>query len=397
MLSRLRVLLVEDHAFQRRLGARMLEEIGLVDHLEAADGESALDVLQAQPEPVDIALVDLDLPGIDGVELIRAIADRRLARAVALVSAIDVSVQHTIALMTRAAGLRMLGCIEKPLTRDRLSDVLKTYLEGEPVSAEALAEVFSAEMLSLALGDGEVVPWFQPQVEMRNGRVIGVEALARWRRADGRVLPASQFIAMLEQNRRSAALADHTLLVAARAWAAWKARGFDLKVSVNLCAADLDEPQIADHYEAIVRQVGMPTDRVVFEVTESSVLGDTVRGLGILARLRLKGFGLSIDDFGTGYSSLSQLAQLPFTELKIDRSFVSGVERMPKNKAMIAATIDLARRLDLEVVAEGVEREEEWQVLAELGCHAAQGWLVSEAVPPDDLPPVIDRWQRPRA
>jgi EAL domain-containing protein (putative c-di-GMP-specific phosphodiesterase class I)/AmiR/NasT family two-component response regulator len=396
MLSRLRVLLVEDHAFQRRLGGRMLEDVGLRDHLEAADGEAALEVLQAQAEPVDVALVDLDLPGMDGVELIRAIADRRLARAVALVSAIDVSVQHTIALMTRAAGLRMLGCIEKPLTRERLSEVLKIYLDGEPTSPELLEEVLSVDVIGRALGDGEVMPWFQPQVEMRNGRVVGVEALARWRRADGSVLPASRFIAQLERTRHSAALAELTLAEAARAWARWKARGLDLKVSVNLCAADLDEPQIADRYEGLVREAGMPTDRLVFEVTESSVLGDTVRGLGILARLRLKGFGLSIDDFGTGYSSLSQLSQLPFTELKIDRSFVSGVERMPKNKAMIAATIDLARRLDLEVVAEGVERTEEWQILAELGCHAAQGWLVSPAVPSDDLPPAVERWQTAR-
>jgi EAL domain-containing protein (putative c-di-GMP-specific phosphodiesterase class I) len=140
----------------------------------------------------------------------------------------------------------------------------------------------------------------------------------------------------------------------------------------------------------------MPPEQLVFEVTESSVMADTAKGLGILARLRLKGFGLSIDDFGTGYSSLSQLAQIPFTELKIDRSFVAGAHLQPKNRAMIAATLDLARRLRLSVVGEGVETAEEWELLASMGCDVAQGWLIAKAVPGDDIPEAIHRWRNAR-
>ena len=122
----------------------------------------------------------------------------------------------------------------------------------------------------------------------------------------------------------------------------------------------------------------MPED-VILEITESSVMCDTARGLGMLARLRLKGFGLSVDDFGTGYSSLAQLSQIPFTELKIDHGFVNDSPNQPRKRAVIEASLDLARKLDLNVVAEGVETMEEWQLLAELGCDFAQGYLISPA------------------
>ena len=388
----LRVLLVEDHAFQRRLGLKMLADLGVRAPLEAMDGPSALDVLEGDGEPVDLVLVDLDLPGMDGIELIRRIAERRSARAVAVVSAMDAAVQHTIALMARAAGLRMLGCIEKPLTSERLRELLiasstvEARGDGDGVDLDALGRVADA------LGAGEVLPYFQPQVEMRNGRVVAVEALARWRLPDGRVLPAAQFITRVEQQGATAALFERTLSESARHWRAWQSQGIDLRVSVNLSAADLADDTAADRIERLVRQSGMPSDRVVLELTESSAITDRVVGLGLLARLRLKGFGLSIDDFGTGYSSLAQLTQLPFTELKIDRSFVSGIERMPKNRATVAASIDLARRLGLAVVGEGVERSEEWATLAELGCSMAQGWLISPAVPGEDVPAVIARW-----
>ena len=136
---------------------------------------------------------------------------------------------------------------------------------------------------------------------------------------------------------------------------------------------------------------------MVLEVTESSVMGDAARGLGVLARLRLKGFGLSIDDFGTGYSSLAQLSQIPFTELKVDQGFVSGAHEQPRKRAVIEASLDLARKLQLETVAEGVELIEDWQMLAELGCTMAQGYLISPPVPGEDLLDAVGRWRQPHA
>ena len=134
---------------------------------------------------------------------------------------------------------------------------------------------------------------------------------------------------------------------------------------------------------------------MILEITESSVMSDAARGLSLLARLRLKGFGLSIDDFGTGYSSLAQLSQIPFTELKIDQDFVFGAHEQPRKRAVVEASLDLARKLGLSTVAEGVENVEDWQMLAELGCDIAQGYLIGRPVPGSELQALVGRWRRP--
>jgi EAL domain-containing protein (putative c-di-GMP-specific phosphodiesterase class I) len=169
----------------------------------------------------------------------------------------------------------------------------------------------------------------------------------------------------------------------------------ELKLSVNVSMLNLVDIATADRYQQIVTDCGVRPRDVVIEVTESSVMSEAAHVLNVLARLRLKGFGLSIDDFGTGYSSLAQLSQIPFTELKIDRGFVSGAPAQSRKRAVVEASLDLARKLHLTVVAEGVETVDEWQMLAELGCQQVQGFLISAAVPGDRLLAAIADWHKP--
>ena len=394
-LSTLRVLVVEDHGFQRRVALRLLADCGITDALEAADGVSALAVLERQPQPPDVVLVDLDMPGMDGIEFIGHVAQRRLARAVALVSALDPALLNTVQTMARAYGLFVLGSVEKPLTSDKLLAVLGKYEEHQgEVGEDEIVEI-SADEIRAALAAGEVQPWFQPQVEFGNGKVIGVEALARWCRRDGRVVPPRHFVPVAERSGLADALTETMLVEACRWKRRWDQAGMRLRLSVNVSPATLHDPAAADHYQRLVQELGVDPSEVVLEITESLVMADAARGLGVLARLRLKGFGLSIDDFGTGYSSLAQLSQVPFTELKIDQGFVVGVHAQPRKRAVVEASLDLARKLGLETVAEGVETTEDWQVLAALGCDAAQGYLVSPAVPGEELVATIGRWRRP--
>ena len=394
-LSTLRVLVVEDHGFQRRVALRLLADCGITDALEAADGVSALAVLERQPQPPDVVLVDLDMPGMDGIEFIGHVAQRRLARAVALVSALDPALLNTVQTMARAYGLFVLGSVEKPLTSDKLLAVLGKYEEHQgEVGEDEIVEI-SADEIRAALAAGEVQPWFQPQVEFGNGKVIGVEALARWCRRDGRVVPPRHFVPVAERSGLADALTETMLVEACRWKRRWDQAGMRLRLSVNVSPATLHDPAAADHYQRLVQELGVDPSEVVLEITESLVMADAARGLGVLARLRLKGFGLSIDDFGTGYSSLAQLSQVPFTELKIDQGFVVGVHAQPRKRAVVEASLDLARKLGLETVAEGVETTEDWQVLAGLGCDAAQGYLISPAVPGEELVATIGRWRRP--
>ena len=393
-LADLRVLLVEDHGFQRRLGLRLLGDLGLTHLHEAADGFQALDLLRSLPEVPDVVLVDLDMPGMDGVEFIGLVAQDRLAHSIAVVSAMEPALLHTVQVMAKASGLRVLGCIEKPLTPGKLTTVLSLYESGPGPTAMPSDVEVSLEEVRDALAHGDITAHFQPQAEFGNGKIVGVEALARWRLADGRMVPPAVFVPLME----AGGLVDELtslMLVQACAWSKrWQARDLDLRVSVNVSAQNLTGPEVADRYEAVLREHGVNPEHIVLEITESSVMSDTARGLGMLARLRLKGFGLSVDDFGTGYSSLSQLSQIPFTELKIDRGFVSGAPTQPRKRAMIETSLDLARKLDLCVVAEGVETDDEWQLLAQLGCDCAQGYLISAPVPGEELPDAIQRWRQ---
>jgi EAL domain-containing protein (putative c-di-GMP-specific phosphodiesterase class I)/AmiR/NasT family two-component response regulator len=393
--AQMSVMVVEDHGFQRRMALRLLAEVGVTRSCEAADGESALKQLENAAELPDVVIVDLDMPGMDGIEFIGHVAQKKLARAVVVASALDPALLNTVQTMARAYGLRVLGCVEKPMTAPKLADVLALFdIHPDADEAETAVEVSAADVAE-GLARDEFLPFFQPQVTFSNGQVIGVEALARWRRADGQIVRPAQFIALIEREKQIDRLTDR-ILEKACAWKSrWARSGISLKISVNVSMLNLSDVSAADRFQHIVRSHGVDPREVVLEITESSVMGEAAHALNVLARLRLKGFGLSVDDFGTGYSSLSQLSQIPFTELKIDQSFVTGAANQPRKRAVVEASLELARKLNLSVVAEGVESVEEWQMLAELGCTYAQGYLISRPVPGDQLADVIARWRRP--
>ena len=393
-LAALRVMVVEDHGFQRRMALRLLSDLGIGQVLEAADGAAALAVLEAVRAPPDVILVDLDMPGMDGIEFIGHVAQRRLARAVALVSALDPALLNTVQMMARAYGLYVLGSIEKPLSIEKLEELLTRYEEHlHDVQLDEHVHIEIAD-LRRALREGEIVPWFQPQAEFVNGKVVGVEALARWEH-DGQVIRPQHFVHMIEADGLAGDLTDVILEGALRWKRRWQDDGLRLNLSVNVSPATLHDPAAADRYQQMVELHGLSPSEVVLEVTESQLMADAARGLGVLARLRLKGFGLSIDDFGTGYSSLAQLSQVPFTELKIDQGFVFGAHAQSRKRAVVEASLDLARKLQLETVAEGVETVEDWQMLAELGCGIAQGYLVGQPVAAEDLADAVRRWRAP--
>lgn len=380
-LSDLSVMLVEDHGFQRRLGLRLLSDLGVTGLHEAADGFQALEVLRRLESPPDVVLVDLDMPGMDGVEFIGIVAEERLAHSIAVVSAMEPALLHTVQVMAKASGLKVLGCIEKPLTPGKLSTVLSLY-EADPATAAAALDVqVTLEDARLALSRGDIQAWFQPQAEFHNGKIIGVEALARWRLPDGRMVPPAVFVPVMEAGGLVEELTT-LMLVQACAWSKrWAARGLPLKVSVNVSGHNLTGPEVADRYEDILREHGLNPEQVVLEITESSVMSDTARGLGMLARLRLKGFGLSVDDFGTGYSSLGYLKRFPVDELKIDRAFVTDITNGGRDSALAAAIIALGHELGLKVVAEGVETQAQSDFLLARGCNVQQGYLFGKPMP----------------
>jgi diguanylate cyclase (GGDEF)-like protein len=233
----------------------------------------------------------------------------------------------------------------------------------------------------------EVVVYFQPQVELGSGRIVAVEALARWQHPRRGLLLPAHFVTVAEHTGTSRALTSYVLDRVVRQGAAWAETGTPVVVAVNLSMVDLLDLSLPDEVEALLAREGLDPALLELEITESAIMADPARVREVVARLDELGVRLAIDDFGTGYSSLTYLKRLPVDVLKIDRSFVIGMASDESDRAIVRSTIDLGHNLGLTVVAEGVETRRLWDELHALGCDVAQGWHVAHPAPAEELGP----------
>jgi EAL domain-containing protein (putative c-di-GMP-specific phosphodiesterase class I) len=378
-IEELRFLVAEDHDFQRRTLVRMLASLGAKHVAEASDGRAALDLFRAAAQPMDIIISDLDMPGMDGMEFIRHVGAAGIPVSVILSSALDPALVSSVETMTKAYGITLLGAIEKPVTPQKLEALINKHTPPKAKLAKAPgAASFPLEDIRRGLMSGQFVPFFQPKVGLADGAVTGVEALARWLHPEKGVVAPYAFIGPLEDNGLIDNLSWVMLETSAKLCREWTSRGLDVTVSVNLSLKSLTDPGLAERITSLVQKQDLDPRRMVLEVTESAAMTDVGRALENLTRLRMKGFGLSIDDYGTGYSSMQQLSRIPFTELKIDQSFVLSALEKESSKVILASSLDMARKLKLHSVAEGVETRAHWNLLRSLGCDIAQGYFVAK-------------------
>ncbi|HEV3070834.1 MAG TPA: bifunctional diguanylate cyclase/phosphodiesterase [Solirubrobacteraceae bacterium] len=249
-----------------------------------------------------------------------------------------------------------------------------------------------------ALERGEFILHYQPQADLRTGRIIGVEALLRWQHPERGLVPPLQFIPLIEQTALVGPVTMRVLDLALEQLARWRDHGIHLAMSVNLSARNLLDPELPRRVSALLGRHAVPAHRLTVEVTEGATMADPEQAVNVLRELRALGVSVSIDDFGSGHASMAYLTTLPASELKIDRSFVTDMCQSPREEAIVRATVDLARHLNLHVVAEGIETREVWDRLAELGCDTAQGYLLSRPLPPEELSAWLqERAERPSA
>jgi EAL domain-containing protein (putative c-di-GMP-specific phosphodiesterase class I) len=248
--------------------------------------------------------------------------------------------------------------------------------------------------LRAALQDGGIELHVQPKASLASGEVVGVEALVRWQHAELGWVPPDQFVPVAERSGLIGLLTTRVLDASLAACAGWRAAGLDLGVAVNLSARSLQDADLVEEVDRLLRRHGVPAGRLTLEVTEGSVMADPARAVALLHQLRDLGVRLSVDDFGTGYSSLSYLQRLPVQEVKIDRSFVAALDTEGENVAIVRAIVDLGRHLGLDVVAEGVEDQSTWDLLASMHCDLGQGWYVAHPMPVDRLVPWLDERTR---
>ena len=239
--------------------------------------------------------------------------------------------------------------------------------------------------LEQAMADGDISVVFQPIIDARTSDIVSVETLVRWAHPRYGAIAPDEFIHLAEQIGRIGPLTDHVLDLALARCRRWLDQDIALSVAVNLSARCLTEPDLVDRVRRALRRHGVPGELLTLELTEGSVVDDSVRSSTVLADLHALGLRLSMDDFGTGYSSLSQLRQLPIDEVKIDKSFVLGMSTSQGESFIARSIIELAHNLGLRVVAEGVEDELTRNLLAEMGCDKLQGFLVSRPLPDERL------------
>ncbi len=373
------VLVVEDHDFQRGVLLGVLARLGVKRVFEAVDGRSALEILTSVKGSIDIVITDLDMPGMDGMEFIRRLGEAALPVSIILASALDRSLLAAVETMVTAYGIDLLGTIEKPATPLKLQSLIDRYQTRRPGPQAPFpaAPSFTAEEIAQGLERGEFEPFFQPKVELVTGRLKGAEALARWRHPRWGIVAPGAFIKTLEDNGMIDALTWIMLRRSAALCSGWRAAGLDMTVAVNLSVKSLDDPQLARHAVEIVTEQQLEPRHMVLEVTESAASTELASALENLCRLRMKGFGLSIDDYGTGYSSMQQLARIAFTELKIDQAFVRDASSKEASLIILSSSLEMARRLKISAVAEGVETPEDWDLLRRYGCDMAQGYLIA--------------------
>jgi diguanylate cyclase (GGDEF)-like protein len=236
-----------------------------------------------------------------------------------------------------------------------------------------------------ALERGEFVLHYQPKVDLASRRITGVEALLRWDHPERGLLAPGEFVPLIEQTALVGPVTLYVIERALRQVVSWRRVGVSVQMAVNLSARNLLDRDLPDHVGELLRANGVPAEMLTVEVTESAAMADPSRAVAVLEALREMGVRVSVDDFGTGNASIEYLAALPAQELKIDRSFITGILEDPRLEAIVRATVDLARNLGLTVVAEGIESVDVLEHVAALGCDVAQGYCISRPCDPDDL------------
>ena len=382
-LSELKFLAVEDHEFQRGMLLKMLARLGATQVSTAADGYAALEIVMSPEASIDIIISDLDMPGMDGLEFMRHLGEARIPVAIILASALESVLLDSVETMTRAYGVKILGVIQKPITPEKLAALIKLHLPAQEnplqVSPDALS--FDIDEIVQGIRNDEFEPFFQPKVSLANGAIKGAEALARWRHPQKGVVAPFSFVAPLEEHNHIDKLTWLILSKSVDFCSEWRTKsGLDVSVSVNISAKSLADVNFADRVTELVKRRNLDCRHIILEITESAATTDIGHSLENLSRLRMKGFGLSIDDYGTGYSSLQQLARIAFTEIKLDKSFIATATTQQSARIILESSIDMAKKLGIVTVAEGVETERDWDLLRELGCDLAQGYLIAKPI-----------------
>lgn len=383
-----RVLIIDDDPDVGRLLQLQVEATGRETRL--TDDPEEFFRLHREWKPAFV-VVDLVMPKMDGLDVLTHLARDNCTAAVIISSGMGSRVMDAARRFADANGLDIAGVLGKPYTKSEVREAFERR-EDHPFGDTASvidtsndwpAAAFQVDFRAAVMSD-EISVVYQPKVNCDTDAIVGYEALARWAHPKRGDIGPDQFVPLAERFGLVALLTDRVMRDALE-WFGATPRPAGVQIAINISAAEFEDPDLDQRYVRACEEASVSPDNVVLELTETSAMEDPVRSLRLLTKLRLAGFHLSLDDFGTGYSSMLQLARLPFSELKVDQSFVSACATTEESAIVVRSVIDLGHALGMKLTAEGVEDEASLALLREFGCDFAQGYHIARPMTPDAL------------
>ncbi len=377
-MKNIHIMIVDDEPSILALASRHLKKMGFSNITSCQSGQSALEKYQEDTGLFDIIISDLNMPEMNGVEFLRHLSEEDYSGGIILLSGEDERILEVAQDLAKARNLNVLGYISKPFERKSLESLLSQYSLQAPKISTPLLDEISEEELRAGMNGDDLLIAFQAKKSLATGKVTGVEALARWNHSERGLLPPYTFIPLAERCQLIDELTYSIYRKTLSQISTWLKKDIILEVSINISVNSFTKDGFVDFLIQTAEQYNVKPDLIVFEITESQIMENTLECLEKLIQLRMNKFKLSIDDFGTGHSNMAQLKNAPFTELKIDRAFVNGGCTDPTARTILESSIDLAKKLDIFIVAEGVETKEELSMVEKLGCDQIQGFYIAK-------------------
>ncbi len=392
-LSEIRVAMIDNDRASVNFGRKVLESLGVTVVAACRTGAEAIKSLLNQD--LHIVMVPPMLDDMGTGEFLRHLSNQEAPPDILFLEKGDPRLFKTTHQLAVAHGYRILGILDRPLRKDALSAILDVFSPAQKAKREQsrrLTPLTTSEIRE-GIAESYIYPVFQPKVEIKSGKVIGVECLARWRDPKRGALSPGAFIPIAEEEGLMRPMTRSIFQQAMAVAGVWQVDDLDLKMSVNVTADNLEEEDFPEFIVRAAEDEGIHPKKIILEITESRIMGDNKRPLEAISKLSHKGVSLSIDDFGTGYSSLQQLQRIPASELKVDRAFVYEAWKDDEKRTILKSSIELGHQLGMSITAEGAETLEDWRLLEELECDIVQGFFVARPMPGRefricDIPPI---------
>ncbi|EJL6719110.1 EAL domain-containing response regulator [Vibrio alginolyticus] len=388
MNTQFNVMVIDDHPLQTTILTQILDRYcAQVIPFSCVDAA----IQSVQEQYFDVIFCDIQMPGKDGIDMMEMLDKVQYQGQVVLVSAMELTIISAVRAMCEGFSFEVLGKLPKPYDENEVVDLLGKIKDekAKQVSFAQPIEVEDQEFL-FALAEGRVKNYYQPLVDVQSGEVLGYEALARWNHPIYGVLPPHYFLPIVERCRLSGELFQAVL---SNVIYDMKHRGLTQNVSINVDHENLEDTAFSHYFLQQCLESEIDPSQITIEITERDTFQTSASLYKNLLKLRMNGVTVSIDDFGTGSSTFEKLAQLPFNELKIDRSFVQGVECDIKKRNIVVAICALAKSLNIRLVAEGIEDEVTLQAIREYGIDLCQGFYIDKPMPLEAITILNERYE----